>query len=580
MREDQFTWVRTGARRLSRRAVIQAGTAGAGLAALAAAGCGSTAKSGGAAKPAGGLATASDPGLKASNFKTGGTLQLQLNTVIGLDPYTNSSFVANQISSHHYSRLFRYVAGLEPSVFLSHEVVPDLVDSYEISPDGATYTLRLRKDAMFHPPLSRTLTSADVLASWQRFTSDPRSVNGVAFTPFVDSLTAPDDRTLSFKLKAPYGPYLKKLANPSYFWIMSKEAADGKVDPNKQAIGTGPWIFVGSTPTSYSYRKNPDYYIKGIPYADGAVHNVMLDFAQREAQFQAGKIDVDFVPLTDVEAMQKAVPKAHVVHYNDSTMEYLFFYNVSSLDSPFSDIRVRRAASLAVDRKGLLDAGYNGQGPWANLVSPWLGKWWLDPQGKEIGDTGKWFKHDPAQARQLLAAAGHANTQFKFIYSNNSYGDIFNLQADAVRGMLADAGFKLSVVTVDYQKDYIASGDGIFFKGGPPNSIVYARGPGRFPDADEYLNALLSPDGNRNPAKVNDPNLTALLKKEQAEPDEDKRLDLVKQLQKAANEQMWYAPCTGVIRYDFYQPWIDNPIVSSEFSYGLERHAYLSTNRT
>src|SRR5438105_12948499 len=206
MREDQHSWAANLTRRCSRRAITRAAAAGAGIAGLAAVGCAGGRKSGAVKSGSGGAApagSAADSGLKPGNFKTGGTLQLRLNNVATLDPYYGGGFVTVQLAGHVYSRLFRFVAGTDPNLFLQHQVAPDLIDSYEVGPDRVTYTVRLRPNATFHAPLGRPLTSADVLASWQRFTTDPRSVNAGAFTPFVDSLTAADGATLVFKLKAP-----------------------------------------------------------------------------------------------------------------------------------------------------------------------------------------------------------------------------------------------------------------------------------------------------------------------------------------------------------------------------------------
>src|SRR6185312_1171885 len=122
----------------------------------------------------------------------------------------------------------------------------------------------------------------------------------------------------------------------------------------------------------------------------------------------------------------------------------------------------------------------------------------------------KWFKHDPAQAKQLLQAAGHANTQFKFIFPNNAYGDVYNQAADTARGMLSDASFQLNVVTVDYLKDYNNNGQGIFYKGPPADSIVFAY-ESSFSDPDDYLFNMLSPQGARNHESVNDPDLSKLI---------------------------------------------------------------------
>ena len=74
--------------------------------------------------------------------------------------------------------------------------MPDLVSGYEVTPDGLTYTMKLRQGVNFHPPLSRALTSADVAASYQYFTTNTKNVNNGVYGPIVDSLTTPDDSTL------------------------------------------------------------------------------------------------------------------------------------------------------------------------------------------------------------------------------------------------------------------------------------------------------------------------------------------------------------------------------------------------
>jgi peptide/nickel transport system substrate-binding protein len=438
--------------------------------------------------------------------------------------------------------------------------------------------MKLRQGVNFHPPLSRPLTSEDVTASFQRFTTDAKNPNASVFKTVVDSLTAPDPQTIVFKLKAPYAPFRNLLANPQYLWILPRDAVDGKIDPSKQLVGTGPWIFDNGSPTAYTFKKNPDYFMKGLPYADGVVFNIILDTSTREAQFQDGKIDIDFFPAADVEPMKKAAPKAAVVSYLRNLLHFLFFTNVSSTDSPFHDVRMRRAASLAVDRKGLLDAFYEGQGGWNNFINPGLGKWWLDPQGKDIGDAGKWYKHDPAQAKQLLAQAGHASTEFKFLYANNAYSEPFNSSSDAIRSMLADAGFKLTVVTVDYQKDYINNGQGIYFKGAPPNTIVSALET-PFTDPDDYLFNMLSSDSTRNHESVNDPALNDLIKQERAAQDEGKRLELVKQLQKNVSDQMYYPGMVAGKQFWFVQPWVRNFYPVDNYAFGTEQMAYVSLNR-
>src|SRR5437763_7773786 len=70
--------------------------------------------------------------------------------------------------------------------------------------------MKLRQGVNFHAPLSRPLTSADVLASYQYFTTSTKNTNAGVYAPIVDSLTAPDERTIVWKLKQPYAPFLNR----------------------------------------------------------------------------------------------------------------------------------------------------------------------------------------------------------------------------------------------------------------------------------------------------------------------------------------------------------------------------------
>ncbi|HZQ36689.1 MAG TPA: ABC transporter substrate-binding protein, partial [Dehalococcoidia bacterium] len=374
-------WSRLAGGRLSRRRLVQGGAAAAGIAALGLAGCSSSNTNKGAATSAppatraasaasptaagtasaGGTPAAAAIATAQASLKTGGTVQAVIVGTANLDPVANSTYRSQWLAGFHYGRLFRFAADANPQTTLNRTPVPDLVAGYEVTPDGLTYTMKLRQGVNFHPPLSRAITSADVAASYQYFTGSPKNVNNGVYAPIVDSLSTPDDSTLIWKLKLPYAPFLNKLGNPQYLWIMSKDAAtDGKIDPSQQAIGTGPWIFVNSTPTAFTWKKNPDYMLKGLPYADQAVLNIIPDTSTQEAQFQAGRLDILSVQPADVDAMKRAVPKAQVQEYTPNGMSLFFFSNVSDPNSPFKDARMRQAASLAVDRQGLIDAIYSG----------------------------------------------------------------------------------------------------------------------------------------------------------------------------------------------------------------------------
>ena len=599
-------WNDIAARRASRRRLLGTGVAVSSVAALTLAGCGGNANNGGtksaAPSPPGGANAPSAGATRAagpsgtpgsapssnavptlptaqSSLKTGGSLGYTIVGAAPLDPVENTTYRAQDLSGFHYARLLRFAASTDPNVSLSKIITPDLIEKYEVSPDSLQYTMHVRQGVMFHPPLSRPLTTADIMASWQYFTTNVKNANKDVYSPIVDSITAPDDKTIVFKLKAPYAPFLNKLANPSYLWVMSQEAVNRKgIDPSTQAVGTGPFIYQDQSPTAITWKKNPNYWNKGIPYVDGAVLNVIPATSTQEAQFTAGNIDVLSIATTDWEALKKAVPKANSVEYAPAGLAFLFFYNVLAGDSPFKDPRVRQAASLAIDRKSLIDAGYNNHGFWCNMVPAGLGKWYLDPNGKDIGDAGKWFKYDPQQAKQMLQAAGAAGTEMTFFYPNNAYGDVFNNTADLARGMLADAGFKIQVVTVDYLKDWIDPTQGYWVKGLPKNGIGHALQTG-FSDPDDYLTGMLTKGGNRNDSLVDDPDLASLIKAQQSELDENKRAQLVYDATRAADEKMYYVPLTYTTTILMTQPWVQNFWPADSYNFGTESFAFASINK-
>jgi peptide/nickel transport system substrate-binding protein len=519
---------------------------------------------------------ASAPGYD-SKLKSGGTIQYWFLGDAPLDPYENATYRAQYVAGCSYSRLFKFNSGADVNTTLSRQPVPDLATGYEITPDGITYTIKLQANAMFHPPLNRALTSADVVASWQRFTTDTKNTNGAIYAPIVDSISAPDATTVVYKLKQPYVPFLNKLANPSYFYVMSQDAVAGKIDPAQVLSGTGPWMLDSHSATAFTFKKNPNYFVKGLPYADGMIFNIIPDTSTQEAQFQAGALDLLTPPTSDVASLQKAIPKANISQYTANGLEFIFFADVTQ-DAVFKDPRMRQAASLALDRNGLIDLIYNGKGSWMNLINPGMGKWWLDPQGTDIGDAGQWFKHDPQKAKQLIQAAGQSNTQIKYIYANNAYGDVFNQAADAVRGMLSDAGFQLSVVTVDYLKDYINNGQGIFFKGAPSASLVFAAQT-PFTDPDDYLSGMLGAGNARNNSKVNDPDLTKVIQQQQVETDENKRQKLVWQAQQMQDNQMYYVPFVAGKTSQMSQPWVQNWFIADSYGFGTESLMYVSLNK-
>jgi peptide/nickel transport system substrate-binding protein len=128
------------------------------------------------------------------------------------------------------------------------EVVPDAAESFEISPDHLQVTFKLKPDVKLdtRPPTNgRALVASDVLFSWNKYaTQAPNRKDLVnALNPFgpVASVTAPDERTVVYKLAFPYVPIVPFIVFPRYGQIQPKEA-DGGYNPQQEMRGSGPWL--------------------------------------------------------------------------------------------------------------------------------------------------------------------------------------------------------------------------------------------------------------------------------------------------------------------------------------------------
>ena len=504
--------------------------------------------------------------------KPGGTYTWADNGDVPLDPTNNPTYRAQDLAGFTYSRLLKFKTGPTPEVFFNYEVVPDLAASWELTNDGLQVTFKLQPNATFHnkPPVNgRSVTSEDVKFSLERFRAAPKNTNRNAFgseqNKLVIGLETPDAQTVVVKLAKPYAPILNLFANPQYLWIQPKEMDTG-FDPAKDQIGSGPWVFERHEPDKQIVvRKNPNYFIKDRPYIDTVVRVVIPETAQQIAQFQAGRLDLLGVPAQQKADVERTNPKSQIVTYIPTT--YTFIAPQLRGNSPFRDVRIRRAISMAIDRKSWVDLLYIGQGlHYLNAVPASMGKWWLNPQGPDAGPGGQWVKYDPKAARDLLRAAGAENMPLRFIFTNNAYGDVFNQGAEATATMLKEAGFNVTIVVQDYLREYIDA-RGTFF--GNYEGVFYGlQTP--FTDPHDYLFNMNHPGSARNHIGLDDPKLTAMIDDEERTLNEAERVKKVHEIQRYWLDQMYYIPVAVGYAYQFRQPWLKRQYYSGSFGWAAE----------
>ena len=479
--------------------------------------------------------------------KRGGTLSLRLWDPPHWDPYLTLAFRTQVPYTLTHSRLLKHKAGpsIRPGTF---PFEGDLAESWT-QPDETTYVFKLRRGVRFHPkpPVNgRELTAEDVVYSMDRFrtvTGNPQSYMLAA----VDKVEALDRYTVKFTVKEPFAWFLDMLANPMTLAIIARECVEkfGDLKKAEATVGTGPWMLESYRPNvSYTLVRHPAYFLAGLPYIDRIEVTIDDDNASRMAAFLAGKYDLGWentgaINRTDWNTIKDQL-KRHRPNLKTAELPSNVGYRVfmRTDKAPFSDVRVRRAISHAMNRQELIAAVADGVGRLNAAVPAGLQEWALPVD--QLGDGGRYYRHDPATAKRLLAEAGYPRG-FATVMDFNNYGSTF--MDDAIQLILKD----LKAVGIDTklnQKEYgayiTATATGNY------EAMYYGATP--FVDPDNYLFTNYYPGHPRNVAKVNDPALTDLLVRQRRTQEVAARRRLIHEIQRLVAVQQYiieiYSPVT------------------------------------
>jgi peptide/nickel transport system substrate-binding protein len=274
-------------------------------------------------------------------------------------------------------------------------------DDYRLRPDGLAesveadnpkqYTIRLQKGIEFQD--GKTLTADDVIYSLQRIGTEGNGLTGFAATASMDiaNIKKVDQYTVQLPLKTPDSTIPQTLASYTFGIV----PVGYKAYPAPQ-IGTGAYKLKSFTPGQESVsERNPNYWRSGQPYFDTVT---ITDFADATAQvnaLQGGQIDA----MTDLPAAQVAAVKANGANALISkTGGWVPLCMAIDMD-PFTDVRVRQAMRLIVDRQAMIDQIASGYGTIANdLYAPFDDGYYSDaPQREQNIDEAKSLLKDAGQ---------------------------------------------------------------------------------------------------------------------------------------------------------------------------------------
>jgi peptide/nickel transport system substrate-binding protein len=461
--------------------------------------------------------------------RRGGVLQVALPAdPPSLDAHQEQTFAVAQPMGPVYNNLIV----LDPHNY--PQIIGDLAKSWTVSEDHLTYTFTLHEGVKFHD--GSELTSADVKASWDKIVSPSGDVISVRRGNFqmIKSIEAPDRYTVVFRLHHPSPSFVSNLAGPANFIYPKKYL---ETDPHyfkTRAVGSGPFKLKNYVRGSYvELERNPDYWKKGLPYLDGIKYFIITDTSARTTALRSGRVDAElrFLPPGDVAAIKQSLGDKVVVARVQNIGNFGVTFNVDK--KPFDDERVRKALTLAIDRydavktlSTITNLEYVG-----GIMHP-ESQWALSQEELEAFPG---FSRDHAanlrEAKRLLAEAGFPNG-FKTVLTNRNikmpYIDLAVYLISAWKKVGVEAEHKVEE-TATYSQTRVNRDFEL---------IVDPYGSQLIGDPEELLDKFVTGQPE-NWGRMSDPVVDGLFAQQAREMNEQKRIQLVKEMDKRILEKAW-----------------------------------------
>ena len=495
--------------------------------------------------------------------KRGGILRVRGRDPVHFDPHLTRDARTHSALSFLCSRLLRYKVGgdVRPGTFI---VEPDLAERWE-EPDDTTYVFHLRRGVKWHnkPPVNgRELVAEDVKFTFDRFLSEKGNPSRY-FLDSVDRVEVVDRYTVKFVLHEPFVWLLDMLASATSMWIIAPEVAAAIWRPEESrdrhrhrafypgalraqcedGVPTQPRLFssrachmsMGSS--GWSWRTNRPGWRCIAP----------------GRSMPAPAYSGTFAKLTWTRS-SRAIPS---LRYQDMLANNATTIWMRTDKSPFTDVRVRRAISHAIDRQGVIEAVWM-RGELSPAVPRGLAEWSLPID--QLGEGAKYYRYDPQEARRLLAEAGYAKGFKTTLNATGGYGRDMLDAVQMVQRYLKEVGIEVELKIQEYGAYQATTGQGKFegLAMGP-----YALGW----EADSSLYGQYMPDQLRNRGHVNDPKLAAMLKEQRRIKDLEARKQLIFDIQRYAAEQQYYVYLSSQVITASWQPYMKNfaPNLTADF---------------
>jgi len=365
--------------------------------------------------------------LAATPQKGGSLVVCQPAEPSGLDPTGNTAAAIDRVV---YSNIYEGLI----KVNSDGEFVPGLATSWDVTPDGLTYTFHLRKGVKFHN--GQDFNAATAKWNLER-AMDEKTVNAhPEYFRGIAKMETPDDNTLILTLKDVDALFIAHMAEGDAVMLPMVGYKGAKSNP----VGTGPFRFVKWVRGDRVEMARFDgYWNPELPYLDKVTFKFIGDASAQLAALKAGDIDVIGYIAAPESALSLSKDERFKVFAGTSTAEVIMSTNNKA--APFDNKKVRQAMACAIDRQAVVDLVMFGYG------TP-IGSHW-SPSTPYYVDLTQKFAYNPERAKALLAEAGYpdgfeATIKLPAIYSYSKRA------GEVIADMLSQVGIRLNIEIVEW----------------------------------------------------------------------------------------------------------------------------------
>ena len=397
-------------------------------------------------------------------------------------------------------------------------LAPCLAESFAAAEDGRSYDFVLREGVKFHN--GDPITAEDVKFSFERY----RGASHSLMQDRVAAIETPDPQHVRFNLKAPWPDFLTFYATATGAgWIVPKKYVEKVGDDGfkKAPVGAGPYKFVSFTPGIELVFEAFDQYWRKAPSVKRLAFKVIPEESTRLAALKRGEVDIVYSIRGELAEELRSMPGLTLKPVASPATFWLYFADQWDAKSPWHDERVRHAANLALDRKTINEALTLGYSKLTNSIIPASYDFYWQPPPAV---------YDPAQAKQLLAEAGHPNGfDAGEYYCDSSYSNI----GEAVINNLQEVGIRAKLRPIERAAFLKGWGDKAY------KNLIQC-GSGAFGNAATRLEAFIVKDGTYVYGSY--PDIDALAPQQAGELDHKRRAAILEKMQQLVHDKSVVAP--------------------------------------